>query len=61
MLSLSGTDNVYQVLVKSILLSNNIVLKLIFQVGSHYHFIEVNKQLQFDRAAAYGMRLVMLP
>lgn len=27
------------------------------QVGSHYHFIEVNKYLQFDRAAAYGMRL----
>jgi len=27
------------------------------QVGSHYHFIEVNKYLQFDRAAAFGMRL----
>jgi len=27
------------------------------QVGSHYHFIETNKQLQFDRAKAYGMRL----
>jgi urease subunit gamma/beta len=27
------------------------------QVGSHYHFIEVNSVLQFDRAAAYGMRL----
>ncbi|XP_022786982.1 uncharacterized protein LOC111327138 [Stylophora pistillata] len=27
------------------------------QVGSHYHFLEVNKQLEFDRAAAYGMRL----
>jgi urease subunit gamma/beta len=27
------------------------------QVGSHYHFIETNKQLQFDRAASYGMRL----
>jgi urease subunit gamma/beta len=27
------------------------------QVGSHYHFIETNDQLQFDRAAAYGKRL----
>ena len=27
------------------------------QVGSHYHFSEVNGSLNFDRAAAYGMRL----
>ncbi len=27
------------------------------QVGSHYHFIEVNPYLRFDRAKAYGMRL----
>jgi len=27
------------------------------QVGSHYHFFEVNSALRFDRAAAYGMRL----
>ena len=27
------------------------------QVGSHYHFFEVNNALQFDRAKAYGMRL----
>ena len=27
------------------------------QVGSHFHFFEVNKGLVFDRAAAYGMRL----
>src|SRR5438309_10017594 len=27
------------------------------QVGSHYHFFEVNRALVFDRAAAYGMRL----
>ncbi|WEW58314.1 Urease [Emydomyces testavorans] len=27
------------------------------QVGSHYHFIEVNPQLDFDRAKAYGYRL----
>ena len=27
------------------------------QVGSHYHFFEVNTALHFDRAAAYGMRL----
>jgi urease beta subunit len=27
------------------------------QVGSHYHFFEVNDALKFDRAAARGMRL----
>lgn len=27
------------------------------QVGSHYHFIETNSSLKFDRAAAYGKRL----
>ena len=27
------------------------------QVGSHYHFIETNRALVFDRGAAYGMRL----
>jgi urease beta subunit len=27
------------------------------QVGSHYHFFEVNSALEFDRQAAYGMRL----
>ena len=27
------------------------------QVGSHYHFFEANKALEFDRAAAFGMHL----
>ncbi|WP_170371740.1 urease subunit beta [Ruegeria arenilitoris] len=27
------------------------------QVGSHYHFGETNPALDFDRAAAHGMRL----
>jgi urease subunit beta len=27
------------------------------QVGSHYHFFEVNSALEFDRKQAYGMRL----
>jgi urease subunit gamma/beta len=27
------------------------------QVGSHYHFVETNRALLFDRRAAYGMRL----
>jgi urease subunit beta len=27
------------------------------QVGSHFHFFEVNRALAFDRQAAYGMRL----
>ena len=27
------------------------------QIGSHYHFFEVNKELSFDRMSAYGKRL----
>ena len=27
------------------------------QVGSHYHFVETNRALSFDRRASYGMRL----
>ena len=27
------------------------------QVGSHYHFVETNPQLEFDRGRAYGFRL----
>jgi urease beta subunit len=27
------------------------------QVGSHFHFFEVNRALRFDRNAAYGTRL----
>ena len=27
------------------------------QVGSHFHFAEVNEALEFDRAAALGFRL----
>ena len=27
------------------------------QIGSHYHFFEVNNALEFDRAQARGMRL----
>jgi urease beta subunit len=27
------------------------------QIGSHFHFFEVNASLAFDRAQAYGMRL----
>jgi len=27
------------------------------QVGSHFHFFEVNQGLHFDRQAAYGRRL----
>ena len=27
------------------------------QVGSHFHFFEVNKYLEFDREAAFGFRL----
>ena len=31
------------------------------QVSSHYHFYEVNRRLQFDRAPTYGMHLDLLP
>ncbi len=27
------------------------------QIGSHFHFFEVNKQMSFDREKAFGMRL----
>ena len=27
------------------------------QIGSHFHFFEVNKQVQFDREKSFGMRL----
>ncbi|WP_143306577.1 urease subunit beta [Chitinophaga vietnamensis] len=27
------------------------------QIGSHCHFFEVNRQVSFDRAKAFGMRL----
>jgi urease subunit beta len=27
------------------------------QVGSHFHFFEVNKQMEFERQKAFGMRL----
>lgn len=27
------------------------------QIGSHFHFFEVNRAMDFDRAAAFGMRL----
>jgi urease beta subunit len=27
------------------------------QIGSHFHFFEVNRAVLFDREAAYGMRL----
>ena len=27
------------------------------QVGSHFHFFEVNRALRFDRSLAFGMRL----
>jgi urease subunit beta len=27
------------------------------QIGSHFHFFEVNKQMDFDREKAFGMRL----
>src|ERR1700712_3677451 len=27
------------------------------QIGSHFHFFEVNRQLEFNREKAFGMRL----
>ena len=31
------------------------------QVGSHYHFVESNAALDFDRTVAYGRRLDIAP
>lgn len=31
------------------------------QVGSHYHFAEANPALEFDRTAAFGLRLDIAP
>lgn len=31
------------------------------QVGSHYHFFEVNRLLTFDREPAFGFRLIFPP
>lgn len=30
------------------------------QIGSHFHFFEVNKQMSFEREKAFGMRLNIL-
>jgi urease subunit beta len=27
------------------------------QIGSHFHFFEVNRQMEFDREKSFGMRL----
>jgi urease beta subunit len=27
------------------------------QIGSHFHFFEVNKEMEFDREQSFGMRL----
>lgn len=27
------------------------------QIGSHFHFFEINRAMEFDRAIAFGMRL----
>lgn len=45
--------------------ANRLVVELVvanagdrpIQVGSHFHFFEVNRALRFDRAQAFGMRL----
>jgi urease beta subunit len=30
----------------------------LISIGSHFHFVEANRHLAFDRTLAYGMRLV---
>lgn len=32
----------------------------IISIGSHFHFVEANRHLAFDRTLAYGMRLVII-
>lgn len=40
---------------RTLLVKNN--GRRVIQVGSHYHFMEVNRDLFFDREAALGMHL----
>ncbi len=46
--------------------SDSITLKVIntgdrpIQIGSHYHFFEINKEMSFDREKAFGKRLDIL-
>lgn len=32
----------------------------LISIGSHFHFVEANRHLAFDRTLAYGMRLVII-
>jgi urease subunit gamma/beta len=32
----------------------------LISIGSHYHLVEANRHLSFDRTIAYGMRLVRI-
>jgi urease beta subunit len=32
----------------------------LISIGSHFHFVEANRHLAFDRTLAYGMRLVTM-
>ncbi len=32
----------------------------LISIGSHFHFVEANRHLAFDRTLAYGMRLVTI-
>jgi urease len=51
----SKGDRPIQVLTQLLFLDN--FAQFCFQVGSHYHLIETNPQLDFDRIKAYGYRL----
>lgn len=44
----------------SLLLYFPVLNVLSIQIGSHFHFIETNSALHFDRGRAYGMRLDIL-
>ena len=43
-----------------LIFKKNLKYVLLLQIGSHYHFIEANPYLVFDRKRAYGMRLNIL-
>ena len=52
-----GPDHVLNVGRRTIKLLVQNTAERPIQVGSHYHFAETNGALNFDRAAARGMRL----
>jgi urease len=50
-------DRPIQVFISSFFVESDWISLFFVQIGSHYHFIETNPALSFDRGKAYGKRL----